>query len=216
VPVPEPAPADDDSFVALRDDLMEDVTDEPEPLPMPDLLGDDVLPQQMNGDAPSADDILAMVPQVALEDSKTNPELASIHYDTAFDMHVKGRDARAVLELATAFKLNPAYMEDATAIALASELTGKSGNDVAAYISNTENWQEMTERLGGIQSNPEDREWMRGFALWAVGGLGIVILFGAFLILLQSDQFITVATEVVENTLDGLFGGSIGELQSPE
>ncbi|MEL6269590.1 MAG: hypothetical protein AAFR22_07250 [Chloroflexota bacterium] len=227
---PSPAPTSaEDSFVALRDDLMADVAraadepePEPEPLTIPDLMddmpsADDMLEMDDSDDvSPSADDILDFVPQVALEDGEANPELAEVHYNTAFELHLKQRDARAALELATAFKLNPNYVEDPTAIALASELTGINGNEVAAYITNTDNWREMVDNLGGIQKSPEDREWVQGFAMWALGAMGIVLLFSAFIVLVQSEQFIAAAEQVVEGTLDNLFGGAVSDLPSPE
>jgi hypothetical protein len=65
-----------------------------------------------------------------------DPEQAAIHYDKAFELQLKGMNARAALELGTAFFLNPAYANDGTAVAFAAEMTGLPPQKAVAYISN--------------------------------------------------------------------------------
>jgi hypothetical protein len=134
---------------------------------------------------PSLDDLHASAP-VALSENDTHK--AKIHYDKAFDLHLKGNDARAVVELGTAFALNPAYTDDQTAVRFAAELTGLPVNEASEGIRNPANWQAFTERHGGIRRS-EEPSLLRSFYGWVFAGIGIMILVALLVAYFNSEAF---------------------------
>ena len=116
---------------------------------------------------------------------EADPVQAEGHYNNAFDMHLKGDNARAVLELGTAFYLNPAYANDATAVAFAAEMTGLDRAQAVAYISDPDNWRALTDKYGGIQKRGNQGE-LQSLYLWLAGAILIIIVVGVVVWFFQS------------------------------
>jgi hypothetical protein len=203
---PQPAPpappaADtDDSFTALRGDLLGDDA-ALDPAPMPPRKPAPAKP------APAAPVMTAGGTFIA---GGVNPKQAEIHYNSAFEMHLKGANGRAALELGTAFHLNPAYADDPTAVAFAAELTGKPPEQVAAYIGNPANWKAMTEHLGGVSYLPgELTSGPRQLLVWFAGGVGVIALVMLGVWFAQSELFTETLQRVTDDLLQNFTGGMI-------
>lgn len=141
--------------------------------------------------------------------AKSDPEQAEYHYDLAFEMHLKEDNARAALELASAFYLNPRhYATDPTAIAFAAELTGRPPVEAVAYIVHRDNWRELTDQHGGLQAaKSESGNDLSTLVLWAIAGLIALVAFGLLLNFVASDTFATL----MQGTLFNATGGRLGE-----
>jgi hypothetical protein len=155
---------------------------------------------------PAAVDGLPIVEALLESEREANPEQAQIHYDQAFELHLKGQDARAVLELGSAFYLNPAYAQDRTAVAFAAEMTGKPPAEAVRYIANPDNWQELTNQYGGFQKTETERTETQTLYLWIAGAIALVLVTGLVIAAIQTDVF----GEVLQASFSGLTGGATG------
>jgi hypothetical protein len=137
--------------------------------------------------------------------SETDPKQAKIHYDEAFRLHLRKDNARAVLELGTAFFLNPMYANDATAIAFASELTGISKDRVAHIIADPNNWRKLTDRQGGFKPKQvEEGEGSQTLVIWIGAALLVIIIIGLLVVLLQSELFGIALQQSIGNVTGGI------------
>ncbi len=129
--------------------------------------------------------------QMLIQDGsrEVDPAQAESHYNKAFDLQLKGQDARAALELATAFYLNPAYGNDQTAVAFATEMTGMAPEKAVQYIANPDNWRDLTDKHGGFKrkgDKTEDNGELQSLYLWVAGAVLLLIVFGVFVWIFQS------------------------------
>lgn len=207
---PAPAPAKDDSFTALRGELLSDMgVSEPELAapPRPAAPRRSAPAPKPADTPPQFGDLLdGSVPVMVPDDTEINPEAAHVHYNTAFDLHLKGNNGRAALELATAFRLNPAYAQDKTAVAFAAELTGKPPHQAAAYIADPANWRAITDDLGGIQGDPDANANLRGMFAWIFGAVGVFVVALLILLFMGSPLFEQTLQQFTDNTFGSFFG----------
>ena len=129
--------------------------------------------------------------QMLIQDSsrELDPAQAESHYNNAFEFHLKGNNARAALELGTAFYLNPAYGDDATAVAFAAEMTDMAPVQAVPYIANPDNWRDLTNKHGGFKRNREDeRSELQSFYLWFAGAVLLLIVVGLLVWVFQSGM----------------------------
>lgn len=133
--------------------------------------------------------------------STAEKEQAQVYYDNAFDLHMKGNNARAVLELGTAFHLNPAFANDKTAVALAAELTGLPHAEAVRVISDPDQWRSLTEQHGGIQSE-RSRTEVQSLALWVVGVIVFIAAVALVVAFMNSELFRAAVNEFFTNLLN--------------
>jgi hypothetical protein len=131
-----------------------------------------------------------------------DPEQAAIHYDKAFELQLKGMNARAALELGTAFFLNPAYANDGTAVAFAAEMTGLPPQKAVAYISNPENWRKLTDKHGGFKGEKGEQSDLTRLAWWFAGAI-VLILIAAVTFNILGDG---VLAAILQQTIDQVTG----------
>ncbi len=128
------------------------------------------------------------LPTLSRPPIKVNRELAKIHYNTAFELHLSGQNAKAILELGAAFHLDPWMAQDATAVKLASELTGVAEDQVALVIANPDNWRKLTERHGGLENAKKgSSEATDQLIFWVLMGLVALVLVALFVTVFTSD-----------------------------
>lgn len=154
--------------------------------------------------APSMDDLLGVS-----GDETEDREAAEVHYNVAFQHHLKGRDAKAVVELGTAFRLNPDYASDKTAVALAAELTGQPAHRAAAHIADESNWEALVAKYGGLQTTAEERENLQQLLMWIAGAVGIVVLIGLGLAFVNGPMFDAIMDEFGQS-IRSIFPGGGG------
>lgn len=194
----------DDALSSLRGEMLHGVDK-----PLSSSTGSQAVAQPASpatgtarADAPRLGDLLdGNVP-----DAERDPDTAKVHYNTAFDLHLKGNDAHAALELGTAFRLNPAYAQDKTAVAFAAELTGKPQQEAAPYIADPANWRTITDQLGGLRGRVDANENLRGMFLWVFGAIGVFIFGLLVLAFINGPLFEATIRQFVENTFGGFFG----------
>lgn len=170
----------------------------PRRAPDPDgiwAVGQTPAPTPQAADAPNL--------QMLIQDGsrETDPAQAESHYDIAFNLHLKGKNARAALELATAFYLNPAYGNDPTAVAFAAEMTGLPPAQAVPYIANPDNWRALTDRHGGFKRKEAkaDSSELQRLYLWLAGAVILVIALGLTVWVLQSG----IVGEAIQQTRFG-------------
>ncbi len=196
-----PADADDD-INALRSAAMANVgaadAADAANIPPPDSAPADA--------SPSVEDLLG--------GTETNPETAATHYNAAFELHLKGHDAKAVRELGAAFKLNPDYAQDQTAVALAAALSGQPRRKAAAYIANPDNWPALIEKHGGIKTTADERQSIQQLVMWIAAAVGLVILVGLAIAFVNGPLFEAILEEFGQ-TLRDMFnpGGNGGSAE---
>ena len=137
---------------------------------------------------PIEEDEAEELPTLSRPPIKVNRELAKVHYNTAFELHLQGQNAKAILELGAAFHLDPWMAKDVTAVKLASELTGVAEEQVALVIANPDNWRTLTERQGGLEKTKKgSSEATDQLIGWVLMGLVGVVLVALLVTLLTSD-----------------------------
>lgn len=169
-----------------------------------------------NNKAPSSSDMATIAQSVAgMGAANGDPEQAEHHYDMAFELHLKDDNARASLELATAFFMNPSrYTQDPTAVAFAAEMTGKPPTEAIPYILDRNNWRELTDRHGGFQKQEgAEREMSdaQTLILWVLGGVLVIALLGIVFSFMGSDTF----AALVQGMLYEISGGRAGQMPVP-
>ncbi len=206
-PIQQPPAATDadDDLMALRDQVLANLPAEDEQ--EPEVTAPPTA-REVAAAAPLAPTLEDMLPGGGgATAAQLDPEQAEFHYNTAFELHMKGNNARAALELGTAFHLHPDYANDPTAVSFAAEMTGKPPADAAAYIANPANWEAITELHGGITPGSAERGWVLQLSGWVLGvvALGIVLMLVVGFV--QGDLFSAALGDVMES----LFGGIVGE-----
>jgi hypothetical protein len=133
-----------------------------------------------------------------------NPSQAEIHYNLAFEMHLRNDNARAVMELGTAFYMNPDLEQDIAAVNLAAELTGLPPQQAPKHIANPQNWRTLANQHGGFGKSPIKQD--RSFLLWAaIAILGLIAVAVVFAFL-RSPIFNQAVQQLADQALGGITG----------